>query len=92
VLSLDRDYTLPKSPEGKPWNKKLAISHFKSGQITERKLGYILVATEFEYHLKILDAENALLRVILTKWNLIKPLKKQNLFGAVNNTYTKHSS
>ncbi|PMJ97239.1 hypothetical protein BCU12_22180 [Vibrio sp. 10N.261.55.A7] len=57
VLPLDRDYTLPKPPEGKPWNKKLAMSHFKSDKITERELGYVLAATEYEYHLKMLDAE-----------------------------------
>ncbi|MDG1732445.1 MAG: hypothetical protein P8M49_05020 [Thalassotalea sp.] len=57
VLPLDRDYTLPKHPEGKPWNKKLAMSHFKSDKITERELGYVLAATEYEYHLKMLDAE-----------------------------------
>jgi hypothetical protein len=57
VLPLDRDYTLPKPPQGKTWNKKLAMSHFKGGKITERELGYILAATEYEYHLKMLDAE-----------------------------------
>jgi len=60
VLPLDRNYTLPEPPEGKSWNKKLAMSHFKSKKITERKLGYILAATEYEYHLKMLDAEKRL--------------------------------
>ncbi|EWH08795.1 lipoprotein, partial [Catenovulum agarivorans DS-2] len=57
VLPLDRDYTLPKPPEGESWNKKLAMSHFKNGKITERKLGYVLAAIEYEYYLKIVDAE-----------------------------------
>lgn len=46
---LERDFTLPPPPEGKSWNKKLAMYHFKNGNITERKLGYILAATEHEY-------------------------------------------
>jgi hypothetical protein len=46
---LERDFTLPQPPEGKSWNKKLAMYHFKNGDITERKLGYILAATEHEY-------------------------------------------
>ncbi len=60
VLPLDRDYRLPKPPEGKSWNKKLAMGHFKSGKITERELGYVLAATEYEYHLKMLDAQKRL--------------------------------
>jgi len=57
LLPLDRDYTLPKPPKGKPWNKKTAMFHFKNNDITERKLGYVLAAIEYEYHLKMLDAE-----------------------------------
>jgi hypothetical protein len=57
VLPLDRDYTLPKPPKGKSWNKKIAMIHFENNDITERKLGYILAAIEYEYHLKMLAAE-----------------------------------
>lgn len=57
VLPLDRDYTLPKPPQGQSWNKKMAMFHFKNNEITERKLGYVLAAIEYEYHLKMLDAE-----------------------------------
>jgi hypothetical protein len=57
VLPLDRDYTLPKPPEGKSWNKKMAMRYFKDSKITERELGYVLAATEYEYHLKMIDAE-----------------------------------
>jgi hypothetical protein len=46
---LERDFTLPKPPEGKSWNKKLAMHHFKKGDITEQKLGYVLAAIEHEY-------------------------------------------
>ena len=46
---LERDFTLPKPPEGKSWNKKLAMYHFKKGDITEQKLGYVLAAIEHEY-------------------------------------------
>ena len=57
VIPLDRDYTLPKPPKGKLWNKKMAMFYFKNAIITERELGYVLAATEYEYHLKMLDAE-----------------------------------
>jgi hypothetical protein len=57
VLPLDRDYTLPKPPKGLPWNKKMAMHHFENDEISERKLGYILAAIEYKYHLKMLDAE-----------------------------------
>lgn len=54
---LERDFTLPKPPDGKSWNKKLAMYHFKNGDITEQKLGYILAAIEHEYILISRDAE-----------------------------------
>ena len=43
------DFTLPEPPTGKSWNKKLAMQQFHDGKITERKLGYILAAIEYEY-------------------------------------------
>lgn len=43
------DFTLPQPPKGETWNKKLAMHHFHKGNITERKLGYILAAIESEY-------------------------------------------
>jgi len=60
VLPLDRDYTLPEPPKGKSWNKKMAMLYFKNAKITESELGYVLAATEYEYHLKMLDAEKRL--------------------------------
>ncbi|AOW78708.1 hypothetical protein A3Q34_18825 [Colwellia sp. PAMC 20917] len=46
---LSIDFSLPDPPKGQSWNKKLAMIQFHSGKITERKLGYILAATEFQY-------------------------------------------
>ena len=54
------DFTLPAPPKGQLWNKKLAMSQFHSGKITERKLGYILAATELQYIRVIWAAEGDL--------------------------------
>lgn len=58
LLSLD--FTLPESPEGGSWNKKTAMRHFRKGNITERKLGYILAAIEYEYQKVTWQAEKDL--------------------------------
>ena len=57
---LTLDYTLPQAPEGKSWNKKLAMHHFHEENITERKLGYILAAIEYEYQKVAWPAEDDL--------------------------------
>lgn len=54
------DFTLPQSPDGEPWNKKIAMHHFHEGNITERKLGYILAAIENEYQKVTWKAEDDL--------------------------------
>ena len=57
---LTLDFTLPAPPEGKAWNKKLAMHQFHKGNITERKLGYILAAIEYEYQKVAWPAEDDL--------------------------------
>jgi hypothetical protein len=57
---LNIDFTLPEPPEGKSWNKKLAMHHFHQGKITERKLGYILAAVEYEYMKTVWSSEEDL--------------------------------
>ena len=54
------DFTLPEPPKGQLWNKKLAMSQFHRGKISERKLGYILAATEYQYFKTIWAAEDDL--------------------------------
>lgn len=61
------DFTLPDPPKGQSWNKKLAMSQFYSGKITERKLGYILAATEFKYIKVIRVAEDDLANGVITE-------------------------
>ncbi|NMP32005.1 hypothetical protein HII17_10540 [Thalassotalea sp. M1531] len=57
---LTLDYTLPKPPNNEPWNKKVAMSQFHAGKITEKKLGYILAAIEYEYQKIVWAAEDDL--------------------------------
>lgn len=59
-MLLEKDFTLPAPPEGKSWNKKLAMGAFNRGEITETKLGYILADTEYEYVKTIMSAEDDL--------------------------------
>ncbi|WP_249348282.1 hypothetical protein [Pseudoalteromonas aurantia] len=46
---LTLDFSLPQLPEGLSWNKKRAMAQFHEGNITERKLGYILASIENDY-------------------------------------------
>ena len=57
---LTLDFTLTEPPEGKSWNKKLAMDQFHIGNISERKLGYILAAIEYEYQKIAWPAESDL--------------------------------
>ncbi|WP_286266967.1 hypothetical protein [Thalassotalea atypica] len=57
---LTLDFTLPETPDGAPWNKKLAMSLFHEGKIKERKLGYILAAIEYEYQKIVWPAKDDL--------------------------------
>ena len=57
---LKKDFSLPKPPEGQYWNKQLAMEHFKRGNISERKLGYILAEIEYKYRKTIMAAEDDL--------------------------------
>lgn len=57
---LTLDFTLPQPPDGVSWNKKTAMHHFHAGNITERKLGYILAAIEYEYQKVTWKAEDDL--------------------------------
>lgn len=54
---LDKDYTLPEPPQGKAWNKKLAMQHFHQGAFSEQKLGYILADIEHKFIMIRRDAE-----------------------------------
>ncbi|KTF17028.1 hypothetical protein [Pseudoalteromonas sp. H105] len=57
---LTLDFTLPPPPDGESWNKQLAMSHFHKNTMTERKLGYILAAIEFDYQKVVWSAEDDL--------------------------------
>ncbi|TRX56837.1 hypothetical protein [Thalassomonas sp. M1454] len=57
---LTLDFTLPQPPKGKSWNKKLAMHQFHKENITERELGYILAAIEYEYQKVVWPAEDDL--------------------------------
>ncbi|WP_259386407.1 hypothetical protein [Pseudoalteromonas sp. MSK9-3] len=46
---LTLDFSLPQLPEGLSWNRKRAMAQFHEGNITERKLGYILASIENDY-------------------------------------------
>ncbi len=72
---LTLDFTLPQPPEGKAWNKKLAMHHFHKGSITERKLGYILAAIEYEYQKVAWPAEDDLANGKITQAEYNKIIK-----------------
>lgn len=72
---LTLDFTLPEPPVGKSWNKKLAMVHFHAGNITERKLGYILAAIEYEYQKIVWSAEDDLATGKITKAEFKKIVK-----------------
>jgi hypothetical protein len=57
---LSIDFTLPDPPPGKSWNKKLAMEQFHKGKISERRLGYILAAVEYDYMKVVWSAEDDL--------------------------------
>ena len=72
---LTLDFTLPQPPEGYSWNKKLAMHHFHKGNITERKLGYILAAIEYEYQKIAWPAEDDLANRKITQAEFDKIIK-----------------
>jgi hypothetical protein len=57
---LDKDFTLATPPQGKHWNKKIAMQSYHQGGITEQQLGYILAAIEYDYMQVVLPAEDEL--------------------------------
>lgn len=57
---LQNDYSLPVPPKGSYWNKVTAKKQFKASSISEQEYGYILAAIEYEYILKVEQAENNL--------------------------------
>ncbi|MDP4535314.1 hypothetical protein Q3O60_03820 [Alkalimonas collagenimarina] len=57
---LEKDFSLPEPPEGKPWNKALAMEHYKKGHMTERQLGYVLAEIEYSYRKTVTAAEDDL--------------------------------
>ncbi|WP_444930657.1 hypothetical protein ACJJIF_02435 [Microbulbifer sp. SSSA002] len=64
---LANDYTLPESPQGYNWSKKLAKEYFSNRQITEEKLGYILAAIELDYQAKLDSAQERKSRSEITQ-------------------------
>lgn len=72
---LTLDFTLPEAPEGKSWNKKLAMDYFHKGSISERKLGYILAAIEYEYQKVAWPAEDDLANGNITQAEFNKIIK-----------------
>ena len=73
------DFTLPEPPKGLSWNKKLAMLHFHKGNITERKLGYILVAIEDKYQKITWSAEDDLASGKITNTEFKKIVKDAKL-------------
>jgi len=73
---LTLDFTLPQPPKGRSWNKKLAMHHFHKGNFTERKLGYILAAIEYEYQKVAWPAEDDLARGKITEAEFNKIVKE----------------
>ena len=64
---LEKDFTLPPAPDGKLWNKKLAMESFKHDKITETKLGYILADIEYKYRKAVILAEDNLANSKITQ-------------------------
>ncbi|MBE0368505.1 hypothetical protein [Pseudoalteromonas aurantia] len=72
---LTLDFTLPQPPAGESWNKKLAMQHFHQNRITERKLGYVLAAIEYEYQKVAWPAEDDLADGKITQAEFNKIIK-----------------
>ena len=64
---LEKDFTLPPAPEGRSWNKKLAMESFKHDKITETKLGYILADIEYNYRKTVTLAKDNLANSKITQ-------------------------
>lgn len=73
---LNTDFTLPSPPDGKQWNKLIAMEQFKSGELSEQKLGYILSAIEYEYALKEWAAEAQLAKGEISQDEFDKLIKE----------------
>ena len=80
---LSIDFSLPDPPKGQMWNKKIAMSQFHSGKITERKLGYILAETELQYTKIVRAAEKDLAskKITQSEFNEINKNAKLNWLG-----------
>lgn len=76
---LTLDFTLPPPPNGESWNKKLAMQQFHNGNITEKKLGYILAAIEYEYQKVVWPAEDDLTNGNISKTEFNKIVKDAKL-------------
>ncbi|MBQ4863040.1 hypothetical protein J8L98_15245 [Pseudoalteromonas sp. MMG013] len=72
---LTLDFTLPQPPEDELWNKKLAMHYFHQNLISERKLGYILAAIEYEYQKVAWPAEDDLADGKITQAEFNKIIK-----------------
>lgn len=76
---LTLDFTLPQPPEGELWNKKIAMREFHNGSLTERKLGYILAAIEYDYQKVAWKADSDLASGTITKAEFNKIIKDAKL-------------
>lgn len=76
---LTLDFTLPQPPEGELWNKKIAMREFYNGSLTERKLGYILAAIEYDYQKVAWKADSDLASGTITKAEFNKIIKDAKL-------------
>ena len=77
------NFTLPAPPKGQLWNKKIAMSEFQSGKITERELGYVLAETEYQYIRVMWLAEDDLAngKITQAEFNEIDKMAKLKWLG-----------
>jgi hypothetical protein len=77
------NFTLPAPPKGQLWNKKIAMSEFHSGKITERELGYVLAETEYQYIRVMWLAEDDLAngKITQAEFNEIDKMAKLKWLG-----------
>ena len=77
------DFSLPPPPKGQLWNKKIAMMQFHSGKITQRKLGYILAATELQYTkiLRAAEEDLASKKISQSEFNEINKTAKLKWLG-----------
>jgi hypothetical protein len=73
------DFSLPELQVGKSWNKKLAMEYFHKSKLTERELGYILAAVEYDYMKVIWASKDDLASRKITEAEFNKRVKAAKL-------------